>query len=106
MLVSSGIRFKLELLLKCLIAVEVLLIIAFSTNNFFVFYLAFEAVLIPMYFIIGLWGSRSERTRASYLFFIYTLAGSIFFLTALALINTYVGSFNFWVMLETLPTLP
>jgi len=53
-LVSSGIRFKLELLLKCLIAVEVLLIIAFSTSNFFVFYLAFEAVLIPMYFIIGL----------------------------------------------------
>jgi proton-translocating NADH-quinone oxidoreductase chain M len=41
------------------------------------FYIAFEAVLIPMYRMIGIWGSRARKVRAAYLFFRYTLGGSV-----------------------------
>ena len=41
------------------------------------FYILFEAVLIPMYLIIGFYGSRERRIRSSYMLFLYTLISSI-----------------------------
>ncbi|KAK1928303.1 NADH-ubiquinone oxidoreductase chain 4 [Phytophthora citrophthora] len=53
---------------------EFCLIISFSVLDILIFYIFFESVLIPMFLIIGIWGSRERKIKASYLFFMYTLA--------------------------------
>jgi NADH-quinone oxidoreductase subunit M len=54
----------------------------FCALDFFLFYIAFEFMLLPMYFLIGIWGGE-RREYASLKFFLYTLAGSIFILIAM-----------------------
>lgn len=61
---------------------ESLVIGTFVSLDLLLFYLFFEAVLIPMYLIIGIWGGQN-RIYAAYKFFLYTLAGSVLFLLAL-----------------------
>ena len=58
---------------------ETLMIGVFSAQDLFLFYIFFEAGLIPMYLIIGVWGGV-ERIYASYKFFLYTLLGSVLML--------------------------
>jgi NADH-quinone oxidoreductase subunit M len=61
---------------------EALMIGVFSAQDLFLFYIFFEAGLIPMYLIIGIWGG-AERIYASYKFFLYTLFGSVLMLIAM-----------------------
>ncbi|HJQ16248.1 MAG TPA: NADH-quinone oxidoreductase subunit M [Allosphingosinicella sp.] len=61
---------------------ETLMIGVFVAQDIFLFYLFFEAGLIPMYLIIGIWGG-AERIYASYKFFLYTLLGSVLMLIAI-----------------------
>lgn len=61
---------------------ESLMIGVFSAQDIFLFYIFFEAGLIPMYLIIGIWGG-AERIYASYKFFLYTLLGSVLMLIAM-----------------------
>ncbi|HEY0957839.1 MAG TPA: NADH-quinone oxidoreductase subunit M [Novosphingobium sp.] len=61
---------------------ETLMIGVFTAQDLFLFYIMFEAGLIPMYLIIGIWGG-SERIYASYKFFLYTLLGSVLMLIAM-----------------------
>ncbi len=61
---------------------QVLMIGVFSAQDLFLFYIFFEAGLIPMYLIIGVWGG-AERIYASYKFFLYTLLGSVVMLIAM-----------------------
>ena len=77
-----------------LLLVELFLLIIFSVLDLFLFYVFFEAILIPMYLIIGVWGSRERKIRAVYLFFFYTLGGSILMLIGLLYIYFTVGSLN------------
>ena len=58
-----------------LLVIELFLLIIFSVLDLMLFYVFFEAILIPMYLIIGVWGSRERKIRAVYLFFFYTLCG-------------------------------
>ncbi|MDW8066508.1 MAG: NuoM family protein [Aquificaceae bacterium] len=60
----------------------------FSALDFFLFYLFWEGMLIPMYFIIGLWG-HDRKVYAANKFFIYTFFGSVFLLLGLASIVVY-----------------
>ncbi len=61
---------------------EVLMIGVFTAQDIFLFYIFFEAGLIPMYLIIGIWGG-ANRIYASYKFFLYTLLGSVLMLVAM-----------------------
>ncbi len=61
---------------------EVLMIGVFAAQDLFLFYIFFEAGLIPMYLIIGVWGG-DNRIYASYKFFLYTLFGSVLMLIAM-----------------------
>jgi NADH-quinone oxidoreductase subunit M len=61
---------------------EALMIGVFCAQDLFLFYIFFEAGLIPMYLIIGIWGG-AERIYASYKFFLYTLLGSVLMLIAM-----------------------
>jgi len=61
---------------------EALMIGVFVAQDLFLFYIMFEAGLIPMYLIIGIWGG-ARRIYASYKFFLYTLLGSVLMLIAM-----------------------
>ena len=61
---------------------ESLVIGVFVSIDLLVFYVFFEAVLIPMFLIIGIWGGEN-RVYASFKFFLYTLAGSVLMLLAI-----------------------
>ncbi|RMH80849.1 MAG: NuoM family protein [Acidobacteria bacterium] len=60
----------------------------FSALDFFLFYLFWEGMLIPMYYIIGLWG-HDRKVYAANKFFVYTFFGSLFLLLGLASIIVY-----------------
>lgn len=78
-----------------LLILDFLLLIVFSTLDILFFYIFFEAILIPMYIIIGIWGSRQRKIRAAYLFFFYTLIGSLCMLLSLLYIYKNVGTLNY-----------
>jgi len=61
---------------------ETLIIGVFAAQDIFLFYIFFEAGLIPMYLIIGIWGG-ADRIYAAYKFFLYTLLGSVLMLIAI-----------------------
>jgi NADH-quinone oxidoreductase subunit M len=61
---------------------ETLMIGVFAAQDLYLFYIMFEAGLIPMYLIIGIWGG-ADRIYASYKFFLYTLLGSVLMLIAM-----------------------
>lgn len=82
------------------IFMEILLILVFSVSDLLLFYIFFESVLIPMYIIIGIWGSRERKIRAAYLFFLYTLFGSVLMLLGIAYIYITVGSVDYETLLN------
>jgi len=53
-------------------------IAVFIVLDLLLFYISFEGVLIPMYYLVTFYGSRNRKMHASYQFFIYTLFGSLF----------------------------
>lgn len=78
----DSITFRLKEYMIFFLLLESLVVGVFAALDFVLFYLFFEAVLIPMYFIIGIWGGQN-RIYASFKFFLYTLAGSVFLLLAM-----------------------
>ena len=70
---------------------ETLMLGVFCALDLVLFYIFFEAGLIPMFIIIGVWGGQN-RLYASFKFFLYTLLGSLALLAALIYIYTTVGS--------------
>ncbi|MBI5335464.1 MAG: NADH-quinone oxidoreductase subunit M [Burkholderiales bacterium] len=70
-----------------------LMIGVFSALDGLLFYVFFEATLIPMYIIIGVWGGP-RRVYAAFKFFLYTLLGSLLMLVALAYLYNASGSFD------------
>lgn len=81
-----------------LLAMELLLVLTFVTMDLFYFYVFFESLLIPMFILIGVWGARSRKIKASYYFFLYTLFGSLIMLFGLLYLYFIVGSTNFFVI--------
>ncbi|HEX7821493.1 MAG TPA: NADH-quinone oxidoreductase subunit M [Sphingobium sp.] len=77
---------------------EVLMIGVFSAQDIFLFYVMFEAGLIPMYLIIGIWGG-ADRIYASYKFFLYTLLGSVLMLIAMLWMVRDAGSTSIPVLM-------
>lgn len=81
--------------LICFLTLEFFLIQVFSVLDIFLFYIYFESVLIPMFLIIGIWGSRQRKIKASYQFFLYTLLGSLLMLLGLLIIYYQTGLTDF-----------
>jgi proton-translocating NADH-quinone oxidoreductase chain M len=86
----------------CLIflALEITLLIAFSARDLLVFYLFFEAVLMPMFLLLGIFGSQPRNIRAAYKMFIVTLMGSLPMLVGIWILNFQCGSTD-WAILST-----
>nr|AZQ06496.1 NADH dehydrogenase subunit 4 [Camelus bactrianus] len=81
-----------------LILLQVLLIMTFTASELIMFYVLFEATLVPTLIIITRWGSQAERLNAGSYFLFYTLSGSLPLLVALVYIQNTTGSLNFLIM--------
>ncbi len=96
-----------------LLLLESALLLLFTAQDLIMFYIGFEAMLIPLYFLIGVWGGP-QRTRATLKFLVYTVIGTLLMLVgmiALALdqagdisfdIDALAGSTSEWIFLTFL----
>lgn len=94
----TGYKYKLVNLYEyyyCLISLEFFLIAVFSAIDLLSFFFLFESVLIPMFLIIGFWGSLNRKIYASILFFLFTLLGSLALLFIILILFYDYGTFNF-----------
>ncbi|HEX8223525.1 MAG TPA: NADH-quinone oxidoreductase subunit M [Allosphingosinicella sp.] len=73
------------------LVMETMMLGVFMAQDIFLFYIFFEAGLIPMFLIIGVWGG-AQRIYASYKFFLYTLLGSVLMLIAMLWMVNYAGT--------------
>jgi NADH-ubiquinone oxidoreductase chain 4 len=88
----KDIDYKLKLYLFLLFILEIFQMLVFASIDLLVFYVFFESVLIPLFILIGIWGSSEAKVRAGYLLFLYTLFGSLFMLLSIIKINSMLGS--------------
>jgi NADH-quinone oxidoreductase subunit M len=79
---------------------ETLMIGVFAAQDLYLFYIMFEAGLIPMYLIIGIWGGQ-DRIYASYKFFLYTLLGSVVMFIAMLWMAHYAGTTDIPTLMTT-----
>ena len=79
----NTITYSLKIYLILFLSMEAMLIGVFCVLDLLLFYIFFESVLIPMFLMIGIWGSRERKMRAAFLFFLYTLFGSVFMLISI-----------------------
>nr|YP_010975972.1 NADH dehydrogenase subunit 4 [Lepomis megalotis]WNX94191.1 NADH dehydrogenase subunit 4 [Lepomis megalotis] len=77
-----------------LTSLQTFLIMAFSATEIIMFYVMFEATLIPTLFLITRWGNQTERLNAGTYFLFYTLAGSLPLLVALLLLQNSAGTLS------------
>lgn len=96
----ESIKYMEKAFILCIIGIEVLLIGVFTVIDLLGFYVLFEGVLIPMYLIIGVWGSRSEKVIAAYYFFFYTLIGSVLMLLGIIYLYKIVGTTDYTLLLN------
>nr|YP_010449147.1 NADH dehydrogenase subunit 4 [Cheirogaleus medius]AIW64281.1 NADH dehydrogenase subunit 4 [Cheirogaleus medius] len=83
-----------KLYLSMLIFLQVFLIMTFTATELILFYILFEATLIPTLIIITRWGNQTERLNAGLYFLFYTLIGSLPLLVALIYTQNFLGSLN------------
>lgn len=86
-----------------LLVLESAMIGVFVSLDLLLFYLFFEASLVPMFFLIGIWGGE-RRIYAATKFFIYTAVGSLLMLAAIIALYYLAGSFDYVTVLNALKT--
>ena len=98
------IKDRLGLYMGSFLLLEGLMIGVFSAADAILFYVFWEAMLIPMFLVIGIWGGP-RRVYATIKFFLYTFLGSLFMLVALLYLYSKTGSFSIFTLHHTSLTL-
>jgi proton-translocating NADH-quinone oxidoreductase chain M len=98
-LTSWNVGSNLKEFLIAFLALDFFLIGTFCVLDLLLFYIFFESILIPMFFIVGVWGSRERKILAAYYFFLYTLLGSIVMLLSILYIYNQVGTTDYETLL-------
>ncbi len=88
-----------------LLALETGMIGVFVSMDLFLFFVFWETMLIPMYFLIGVWG-HERRIYAAVKFILYTMVGSALMLVGILYLYTVTGSLDFQVILSKLSMTP
>jgi len=88
----TTISFKLTTHLSYFFLLQFFLILSFSVLDLMWFYVFFEGVLIPMFLLVGIWGSRNRKIRATYQLFVYTVFGSLLLLFTIVYLYTICGT--------------
>ena len=96
----NSVKKDLKEYLIAFLLLETFLILVFSILDLLLFYIFFESVLIPMFLIIGIWGSRERKILASYYFFLYTLFGSVVMLLSIVYIYYQSGTTDYETLLS------
>nr|YP_010424623.1 NADH dehydrogenase subunit 4 [Sorex thibetanus]USH59338.1 NADH dehydrogenase subunit 4 [Sorex thibetanus] len=86
-----------KIYISMLILLQIFLIMTFSATELILFYILFEATLVPTLIIITRWGNQTERLNAGLYFLFYTLVGSLPLLVALIYIQNLSGTLNFTI---------
>ena len=94
----KSVKVNLKEFLIAFLVMEFFLIGVFCILDLLLFYIFFESVLIPMYLIVGVWGSRERKIRAAYFFFLYTLLGSVLMLLSLLYMYYQAGTTDYEVL--------
>nr|YP_010455539.1 NADH dehydrogenase subunit 4 [Choeroniscus minor]UUA63170.1 NADH dehydrogenase subunit 4 [Choeroniscus minor] len=87
-----------KLYITMLILLQVFLIMTFTATELILFYILFEATLLPTLIIITRWGNQTERLNAGLYFLFYTLVGSLPLLVALVYLQNSIGTLNLLLM--------
>jgi NADH-quinone oxidoreductase subunit M len=90
---SFGIKKSEKAYYALLLLLEVGILGVFVSLDYFLFYVFWEVMLLPMYFLIGIWGGP-RREYAAIKFFLYTLAGSVLMLVAIIALRLDSGTFD------------
>jgi NADH-quinone oxidoreductase subunit M len=93
----TAVEEKVKEYMICLLLLEVGMIGTFVSLDLFLFYIYWEVMLIPMYFIIGIWGGKN-KIYAAVKFFIYTMVGSLLMLVALIVLYFKAGGGDFNIL--------
>jgi NADH-quinone oxidoreductase subunit M len=89
----ESIRDRAKQYYAWMLALHAAMLGCFIARDALLFYIFFELTLIPMFFIIGIWGGP-DRRRAAGRFFLFTFAGSVFTLAAIVYLGVQAGSFD------------
>ena len=95
----NSIESNLKGYLISFLLIEFFLIGVFCVLDLLLFYIFFESILIPMFLVVGVWGSRERKMLAAYYFFLYTLLGSVVMLLSILYIYVQVGSTDYEILL-------
>ena len=91
-------------LVTLIILIEVLIILIFSTLDILLFYFLFETVLVPLFLMIGFFGSRARKIKAAFYLLIYTLVGSVPLFIGILFIIFKTGETNLFLIKPLLLT--
>ncbi len=89
----THVKERVRLYYTFLLLLEFAMIGVFVAQDLFLFYVFWEVSLVPMYFLVGIWGSE-QRIYAAVKFFLYTMAGSLLMLLAILWVGSNLGTFN------------
>lgn len=94
----SNVQHSVKSYMIALLVLQSLLTTAFVVQDLLLFYVFFEAVLVPLFVLVGVWGASADRVRAAFLLFLYTLLGSLFMLLAFIVIASATGTTDLQVL--------
>jgi NADH-quinone oxidoreductase subunit M len=97
----NSVQDRIKLFYAFLLLLEFGVIGVFAALDLFLFYVFWEVTLVPMYFLIGIWG-HDRRIYATVKFFLYTMAGSVLMLAAILYLYSRSGTFDYPVLLTVL----
>lgn len=95
LIIWGSLSFRYNDFLAIIFLIQFLLFNIFFTGDLLVFYMLFEFLAVPMFLLIGIWGSRSRKIGAAYYLFFYTLGSSVLLLAVLALLYLTLGSTSY-----------
>ncbi|MCK5555874.1 MAG: NADH-quinone oxidoreductase subunit M, partial [Alphaproteobacteria bacterium] len=95
----ESIKKRVREYMMAFLLLETMMIGMFCALDFVLFYVFFEGVLLPMFFIIGVWGGE-RRVYAAFKFFLYTLLGSVLMLLAILLIYHQSGTMDIPTLMQ------
>lgn len=96
----TSITENIRAYLIIILLLETLLLAVFLVLDVFLFYVFFESILPPLFLLIGLFGS-TNKVRASFFFFLYTLLGSLFLLLSILSMKSIMGTTDFDALYKT-----
>src|SRR2546425_6200522 len=100
----TAIQMRVREFYAALLVSETAMIGLFACTNFFLFYLFWELMIVPMFLLIGVWGG-AHRTYAAVKFLMFTLTGSVLMLVGLIALLYASGSLDFQALAHTTPRL-